>query len=203
MVQISADLTEDRVRARRRHILEAAAEAFRDRGFHATTMRDIAAKAGMTVGNLYYYFKNKDDLLAFCQEDALGRLLSLAKEVKRRDDAPDRALAELIRGHLECLNHDVPASLGHLEVAPTEGERGRRLASMRDRYERAVRGLVADGQKQGLFRAGDPKVAALAILGAVNWTVRWYSPRGNRSLDEIATAFADQLVGGLRAGDDG
>ena len=64
------------MRARKRRILGAASRAFRKKGFHEAGMRDIAAACGMTVGNLYYYFKNKQELLAFCQEDAASRLLA-------------------------------------------------------------------------------------------------------------------------------
>ena len=61
--------------AKRQAILRAAAEAFREHGFAATGMREIAEKAGLSPANLYYYFKSKDDLLCFCQEQALDRLL--------------------------------------------------------------------------------------------------------------------------------
>ena len=75
MVQIRLDPTSPKVRVRKRGILGAASRVFRKKGFHEAGMRDIAAACGMTVGNLYYYFKNKQELLAFCQEDAASRLL--------------------------------------------------------------------------------------------------------------------------------
>ena len=81
MVQTTADNDNERVLERKRHILDAASKSFREKGFHATGMRDVAARAGMTVGNLYYYFENKEELLSFCQDETLGRLDDLVGEI--------------------------------------------------------------------------------------------------------------------------
>jgi AcrR family transcriptional regulator len=72
----------DRSGEKKRSILDAAARVFRVRGLHATGMRDIAAELGMAVGNLYYYFRDKEDLLAFVQEDSLAGLLALTERVR-------------------------------------------------------------------------------------------------------------------------
>ena len=87
MVQITTErsLETDRAAARKREILEAAGRAFRRRGLHACGMREIAAELGMHAGNLYYYFKSKQELLAFCQQDALAGLLELARDVRARE----------------------------------------------------------------------------------------------------------------------
>src|SRR4051795_3349096 len=103
MVQVAraaADGAESpRVLARKREILGAAAVVFRRQGIHSAGMRDIAAAAGMAVGNLYYYFRDKQELLAFCQEDALEGLLALAQQVGALDLAADTRLFLLIVGH--------------------------------------------------------------------------------------------------------
>lgn len=197
MVQIQADTLRARALRKKRSILLAAAEEFRARGFHATGMRDIAKRLGMTVGNLYYYFKNKDAILSFCQEDTLKRLLELVAAVRASGEPADRQLHRLIAGHVECLNVGTPGSLAHLEVAPGRTAAAKRILAMRDRYERALREVITEGIDAGDFLVEDPKTAVMAILGAVNWTVRWFRPDGGRSAAAVGAEFASYLLRGL------
>ena len=188
----------DQRRDRARHdILRAASTLFRARGFHATGMRDIAAALGMTVGNLYYYFRNKQDLLAFCQRDTLSRLLGLAESAAQLPCGADQQLWLLIAGHVRCLNEGVPGSLAHLEIEALDLHDRDDIVQLRSQYERAVRELIQRGIEAGTFAATDADVAARAILGAVNWTVKWFRPDGRLSLNEISASFASQLVRGL------
>lgn len=181
----------------KRRILEAASRVFRRRGLHATGMRDIADELGMHAGNLYYYFDNKQDLLAFCQEDALDGLLEEADAALAADLPPERKLRRLIVAHVERLNEATPGSLAHLEVEALEEPRRSEILARRQRYEAAFRTLIEEGIAGGRFRAADAKVASLAILGALNWTVKWFRQDGRRSAGNIGSEFADLLVGGL------
>jgi AcrR family transcriptional regulator len=187
----------ERLDARRREILAAASGLFRSHGFHSTGMRDIAAAADMTVGNLYYYFENKQDLLAFCQEDTVRRLLDIAAHVDALNLDAARSLWLLIVGHTRCLNEGVPGSLAHLEVGELEPAARRRIVRLRDQYEAVLRQHVERGMRDGQFGRTDAPLATQVVLGAVNGTVQWYRPRGRMSLDRIARTFATQLVRGL------
>ena len=189
----------DKTLRRRREILEGASRVFRQRGLHATGMRDIAAELDMHVGNLYYYFRSKQDLLAFCQQDALDGLLSRAHRILQNDRRADSQLYKLVYSHVQLLNHELPASLAHLEVEALEPAARRPVLRRRDDYERLLRQAVDNGIRAGLFRPTDPKVATLAILGAVNWTVKWFRPGGLAPIEEIARQFADYLIRGLLA----
>lgn len=201
MVQIPSAIA-NRTLEKKREILEAASRVFRRRGLHATGMREIAAELGMHVGNLYYYFDNKQELLAFCQEDTLGGLLALAERVQETDGRPDRSLHRLIVGHLVRLNQETPGSLAHLEVEALEPPWREPILAQRERYEAAVRRLIEQGIEQGIFRPTDAKVAAMTILGALNWTVKWFRPEGGKSATEIGELFAEYLVRGLLASGD-
>ena len=150
-------------------------------------MADIAADLGMTKGNLYYYFRNKQDLLYFCQNTALDRLLAGARTIARRRIPTGEKLREMIRLQVRTLLDEMYGAGLHLEV-------DRRLLRKRDEYERILRRLIAAGAR----REVDPKLAGLAILGAVNWSTRWYDPGAGASPDQIADAFADVLVEGIR-----
>ena len=188
-----------KVLEKKREILDAASRVFRRKGLHASGMRDIAAELGMAVGNLYYYFKDKGELLAFVQEEALAGLLDLADRARATGLRADAQLLLLIEGHVVLLNETTPGSLAHLEVEAL-GELWREaIQERRDAYERSVREVVEAGMASGVFRRSDAKVAALALLGAANWTVKWFRPGGGKSAGEIGRECAEILVRGLLA----
>lgn len=196
MVQIAGD---SGIR-KKREIVEGASRVFRARGLHAAGMRDIAAELGMAVGNLYYYFRDKEDLLAFVQESALSRLLEMAAKVQALDLPADGKLRLLLEEHVVSLNdpeEGTPGSLAHLEVEALGEERRPAVLARRDEYEQVVRSLIEEGMDQGIFRRVDPKVASLALLGSVNWTVKWFRPEGGKSAREIGSQIAEMMVRSL------
>jgi len=197
MVQIQAEASTTKVLARRRLILKEASKCFREKGFHATGMRDIAAGLGMTVGNLYYYFHNKEAVLIFCQEETLRRLEELVAGVKGSVLRADAKLFQLILGHVLVLNEGTPGSLAHLEVP--EGPEGSPLRMRRHNYEQALSKIIDAGIQDGTFRELDSRVAVLSVLGSVNWTVRWFRKDGPHTAHDIGVAFAEQIVRGLLA----
>ncbi|MFQ5527832.1 MAG: TetR/AcrR family transcriptional regulator [Thermoanaerobaculia bacterium] len=199
MVQTAPQSTQatDRAADRKREILAAASRVFRRKGLHATGMRDIAAELRMHVGNLYYYFKNKEEILAFCQEESLAGLQALVEETRQLDGGVADKLRHLIVGHIRLLNETTPGSLAHLEVEALSAAWHERIVQLRDDYEGSVRELIEDGIAEGVFKSVDPGSATLAILGALNWTVKWFRQDGKKSASEIGSEFADLLVGGL------
>ena len=196
MVQVS----DPKIQDRRREILRAASEVFRERGFHAAGMREIASALGIAVGKLYYWFENKQALLAFCQEDCLRALLGMADRARALDVGSADRLWHLVAGHVLCLNAWNPGSLAHLEAESLDEAHRARIVHLRDRYEARLREAITQGRQDGAFRLDvDPKLAALCILGSTNWSVKWFRPGGRASLERIARAFAEQHVRGLLA----
>ncbi len=196
-----------RTDGRRNEILTSASQAIRRLGLRGAGMRQIADAAGLSAGNLYYYFRNKQELVYFCQDQTLDALHAVAREAREQPSAGTQ-LALLIRGHLRVLLDTRTAGAVHLEFLGPGAQRGvgrdelpaelyRKLVAKRDRYERAVRALIEDGQKHREVRPGDPKLQAFALLGALNWAARWWRPSGAHTVDEVAGAFIDQLLGGL------
>jgi AcrR family transcriptional regulator len=151
----------------------------------------------MTVGNLYYYFEDRRDLLAFCQETTLERLQDLATRVESAGAPAEEKLRALIAGHVFELNEGVPGSLAHLEVEAIDEDRRPGILARREAYEETWRRVIAAGVASRAFRRVDPGTAARALLGACNWTVKWYRPGGERDARQIGADFADVLVGGL------
>ncbi len=202
MVQVAGpprghELEAKRAALRRREILAAASSVFRRRGFHGAGMREIATELGIAVGKLYYWFESKHDLLAFCQETCLRALLARASEVAGRADRPDQHLFLLAVAHFRCLHVDIPGSLAHLEIESLDEPERSRLLELRRRYEEAIRATITRGQRSGLFVAGDPAVQASALLGMLNWSVKWFREDGRLPLASVAEALANQIVRGL------
>jgi AcrR family transcriptional regulator len=182
---------------RRLEILRGAAAAFRDRGYAATSVRDIARRLGMTPGNLYYYFRNKQEILYFCQDASLEVLLREARRISGSALPPEEKVRALVRAQVLCMLDELHGSAGHIEFHAIPRHRLKRVIARRDAYERLVRSQVEEGVRTRAFAPCDPKLATLAILGAVNWTARWYRPGGAWAPEAIAEGFADLLVRGL------
>ena len=188
-----------RADARRMEILRAAATILRARGFSAAGMREIAAAADLSPGNLYHYFRGKDEILFFCQDQALERLGRVLADARRRRGSSVERLRTLAAGHVRCLIDEVAGSGLHLELDALPPALRAAIVSKRDEYERGVRAVVAGGIRRGELCRRDATIAARAFLGALNWTAQWFRPDGHYSSDEVAELVADYAVAGLVA----
>jgi AcrR family transcriptional regulator len=188
-----------RAESRRTEILAAAARVFRRRGFSDAGMREIAAEADLSPGNLYHYFRGKDEILYFCQERALDRLLGALKVARRRHGPIGDRLAELIRAHVVCLLEEFEGAIAHLDVESLPAASRADIVARRDRYERGIRVLIEEGVASGEFGPCDAGLVTRAMLGAMNWTARWFRPDGPRTAARVAQELSDYLVRGLGA----
>lgn len=188
-------------RARRRtEILHAALATAREKGYHATTLEDIAERLGVRKAALYHYFADKDSILYACHQESLAELdRMIADSADCCDSARDR-LVYLIREHVRVMTEELEGSPLAFEVPALSDERRTKIIAGRDRYERLLRSVVAAGIESGEFREVDPKIAVFAMLGAINWIARWYRPEGRAHAAELGDQFADYLLGGLIAG---
>ena len=151
----------------------------------------------MTKGNLYYYFKNKEEILYACHDYSLDLVLEQLKEVERSSLSPDRKLRELVGGFVHLFIDVLPGTVWTLDLEALSPRFLRKIIAKRDRFDRGVRRILKDGMDAGVFAPGDPKLLTFAIMGAINWIPRWFDPSGKAKSEEIADTFADYLVGGL------
>ncbi len=187
-------------RPREAALFEAATRLFRERGFHATSMQDLAEALEMNRGSLYHYIAAKDDLLWAIVSGALERLDARVRPVLASSAPAVDRLRNAIDEHLRFAAAERDQlSLLQVELRSLSADRRRELIARRDAYEALWRSAVADGIAEGTIRPVDVRLAATAILSACNWFTQWYRTDGQLTVDEIADAFGDLFIVGMGA----
>jgi len=178
--------------------LEAAARIFGQKGFHATSMSDIAQEVHLQKASLYYHFSSKQEILIAILDHALDLINEHLELVLAQPLSPAEKLRQAMVSYLQTIaeNKDLSAVL-LLELRSLDPELKDRHASRREKFERLWRDLILEGKQAGEFDSLDPSITGRAILGVMNWTVTWYRADGPRSATEIANLFADLLLQGL------
>jgi len=184
---------------RREEMLRAAEKLFAERGFHATSVRDLADMLSIRGGSLYAHIESKDDLLWEIVSDAADRFFAAIDPIVQSDLLTIEKLRRVIVAHV----HVITANLAAAAVYTTEwkhlGEpRRHEFAGRRDTYEHIVRELVQQCIREGTFADVDDKFATLLILSSINWIYQWYKPDGTMTAEEIARKLTDMLFRGLR-----
>ena len=189
----------DAAAATRVDILKAAAKSFRRLGYHGATVEQIAAALHMKKGNLYYYYRNKEEILFACHQYSLDQLTQLLDEVNRSELGPDEKLRRLIAAFVHTILDELHGTALFLDLEALGPAHLKTVIARRDRFERGVRRILEDGIESGRFASGNPKLLAFALFGAVNWIPRWFNPEGPASSQQIADLFADFFIRGLKA----
>lgn len=180
--------------------MKAAAGAFRRLGYHGATLEEIAAALHMKKGNLYYYFRSKEDILFACHQYSMDRLLEVLEKVEKSDLSPEHRLRRLIESFVHIILDDLHGTALFLDVRVLGARHLRLAVARRDQFDNGIRRIIQQGIDWGVFDPQvDPKLTSFALLGAVNWIPHWYSPEGPSSSQEIADRFAGYLIAGLRS----
>lgn len=187
--------------SRRDQILEAAAELFSRRGYHGTSIRDIAAATGILPGSLYAHIRSKEDLLYDIVVGAAGQFIASVEMAAKGPWSPGEKLRVAMRAHIDVVaNAREEARVFLEEWTALEEPRRSEVKDLRDRYEELWDGIIREGIAGGDLREVEPTVARLLVLSAANWTYTWYDPEGTMTPKEIADRFTDLLLGGLGTG---
>jgi AcrR family transcriptional regulator len=179
-------------------ILKSAAKAFRRRGYHGATVEQIAAALHMKKGNLYYYYRSKEEILFACHQYSLDRLLQILDDVQQSGLAPPRKLRAIIVAVVHTILDELHGTALILEFEALSPAHLKTVVARRDRVDRGIRRVLEEGIADGSFAPHDVKLRSFALLGAVNWIPRWFDPAGPATSGEIADRFADYLIAGLR-----
>jgi AcrR family transcriptional regulator len=180
-------------------ITVAAIELFATKGFAGTGIRELAERVGITTASLYHHIGSKDDLLDSIVEKAMRALNNMGSFWAKHDDTVHVRMAGLVASHV-TIHALAPqeAIVTDRQLAAMQQPSRQRAVRDRDRYERIWRSMIVEGVTAGVFRVDDPKLAALALLGATSAVADWYRPTGGLSVDSLAAQYVDlafQLLG--------
>lgn len=195
------DIGNEAREAKRLAILRAAARIFAERGYHKTSVAEVADALGTSKPFLYYYLKNKEDILFECSRHATEELAAVLEEVRQARATGWEKLRMLFRGYARVMSTDFGICLirstapGSLPPDSTE-----RLFTGRRRLNREVERLIAEGMADGSIRACHPRMAAFALFGAFNGISNWYREGGMLGPEAIADQFLDIFARGLATG---
>ena len=185
-------------KAVRDQILRTAADLFRERGYRASTLDDIAARLGMSKASLYTYFRGKEEMLAAISRETIEGFTRELGVVLRSDLGPDDKLRRIVREHVRfVIANRSFLTVFFSEEASLPTRFVRAIAAQKDRYDKGIESVIADGMAQGVFRDVPPRLVVFGLLGMLNWLYKWYNPRGRWGAEEISSAFLAVIEGGL------
>ena len=183
--------------AKRNAVLQAAAQLFNERGFHATSLDDIAARLNVTKPTLYYYVKNKDEILLQCVRQGLDMMLEGIEASRAAGGKAIDQLMTCMQVYARIVTMDFGMCLirvGDEQLPPESRKELRRLKSAIDQE---FRRLVAEGVAEGSLQPCDPKMTAFVIAGALSWIGRWYQPGGEYTPEQVAQQCIATLCDGV------
>ncbi|MFL6227240.1 MAG: TetR/AcrR family transcriptional regulator [Pyrinomonadaceae bacterium] len=202
---MSVEATEDfsRYDQKLEFILRTSARVFAEKGFHSTSMRDIARETKVSLAGLYYYCKSKDELLFLIQDNCFGHVLERLEARLKETSDPVERFRVVVENHLSffAANMAEMKVLSH-EAESLAGELYEKVSGKKRQYTRTVRRILAEVHQQ---RGGEQKkidltVATYALFGMMNWIYNWYDPKGKLSVSDLVETFARLFLSGMLPG---
>jgi AcrR family transcriptional regulator len=184
---------------REQQIIDHARKLFSRGGFRETSLQDVADQLGLTRPAFYYYFKSKDELLWRLIGNLGDEVIEMAKPIVESPEPPATKLGKLMATHVRTFLNNADAFNIYIAERHLLGKvRHRRMRKNERAYVDLAAGVIAEGQRAGDFRDGDPRLLTLLVLGLANSVLRWYRPNGPAGIDTIATTVSELAVSGLR-----
>ncbi|MCG5243104.1 TetR/AcrR family transcriptional regulator [Azospirillum doebereinerae] len=179
-------------------VLRTAAQAFNDMGYHATSLDDIARRLNVTKPTIYYYVKNKEEILFECVRIGLEMLDTASTEVTGHGGSAHDELVAVMTTYVGVMTMDFGMCVIRVGEEPLTGESRRTLRALKRRIDLKFRDLIERGIAEGSIAPCDSKVAAFTLAGALSWVARWYRPDGDLDAAAIARQSIALLLNGLR-----
>jgi AcrR family transcriptional regulator len=178
-----------------RKLLVAAVEAFAERGYHATTTRDIAGRAGMSPAALYIHYKTKEELLHRISRIGHDKALEILSAAADAEGTPSERLADAVSSFVRwhAGRHDT-AHVVQYEIDALSDDHRTEIIELRRRSDAVVRGILRDGVESGEFDVPDIPGTTVAVLSLCIDVARWFSTKGRRTPDEVGALYADLVL---------
>ena len=193
----SAGEREAERKRKREALLLAAVRMFNERGFHATSLDDVAASLGVTKPVIYHYLGNKDQVLFECVRIGLANLREAAEAARKQAGSGLDRLKIFLRSYAEANMSDFSRCVIRTGDEALSRESRKQFRALKSEIDKALRAMIAEAASDGSATVDDVWLAAFTFAGALNWPARWYRPDGKRSDAEIAEQMVDLLVGGI------
>lgn len=182
---------------KREAVLRMAAQVFNEKGYQASTLDEVAERLHVTKPTLYYYVKNKDEILYECVRIGLTMLQDAITEAGASGGSALDKLVAAMHKYTEIVTMDFGMCLIRVGEDPLPPESQRKLRRMKAAIDKEFRELIRLGIEEGSIAPCDPKIAAFTLAGALSWIGRWYRPDGALSPDDIARQCIALLANGL------
>ena len=184
---------------KRKALIQEAARAFSARGYHDTSLVDVARELGVTKGALYYYVKSKQEILFECHMSSIELGDRAIEHARSIDGSGFASVVALAHRYMELLVGESGTLAVLTEFDALEPENRKIVAAGRTRFGNTFRELIERGQADGSVRGAiNAKIAEFFYLGAVNWATRWFDPGGELDGSLVAAQFADLFAAAIR-----
>ncbi|MFF8377461.1 TetR/AcrR family transcriptional regulator [Streptomyces sp. NPDC015661] len=178
-----------------RRLLVAAVEAFAERGYHATTTRDIAGRAGMSPAALYIHYKTKEELLHRISRIGHDKALEILRAAADRDGTAAERLADAVRSFVRWhAERHTTARVVQYELDALGPEHRAEIVELRRESEAVIRRIINEGVAAGEFEVADVPGTTVAVLSLCIDVSRWFNTQGRRTADEVGALYADLVL---------
>lgn len=184
-------------REKREALLHAAVQSFNEKGFHATSLDDVAASLNVTKPTFYYYFANKDEILFECVRLGLESIAQAAEAVEKRGGSGLERLRALMRDYALIMTRDFGMCVIRTADHELSPQSRKKFRALKRQIDDVVRAVVADGMSDGSIAKGDPRMITFTLTGALNWIARWYQDGRHQTPEAVADACVETLINGL------
>jgi AcrR family transcriptional regulator len=189
--------------SRKEQVIRSAAELFKEKGYAASSMRDLAQKLGIEAASLYSHIKSKEEILQTLCFDMAAEFRTSLNQVEKQNVNASQKLSLGIIGHVNVMAKDLTASAVFMnEHRHLSQPYLRDFLLLRINYINRFKAIIEEGVKTGEFKKNiDTKLAVMTLFSSLNWMPLWYSPKGSIEPTALGQQLADMLVNGLKQND--
>jgi len=185
--------------SRKDQVIQAAAEMFRERGYAATSMRDLANKLGIEAASLYSHIRSKEEILQTLCFGMAGKFMQSLDQVEQQNVRYEQKLRKGILGHIGVMADNLTASAVFMnEHRHLSEEHLHEFLLLRINYINRFKRIIERGIKAGEFKNVDTKLAVMTLFSSLNWMPHWYDPAGIINPEILGNQLADMLIEGLK-----
>ncbi len=186
-------------RNKRQAVLDTAVRFFNAKGFHATSLDDVAGALKVTKPTIYHYFSNKDEILFECLRLGMRQIQAATSEVAQSGGTGRDRLEAFAVSYALTMTQE----FGMCTIRTSDDQLGAKsceeFRALKREIHEALQAVIEDGMRDGSLAPGDARLAAFTMAGAINWIGRWYRPDQSMSPDQVARGVVDGLMNGLAA----